>query len=69
MKYKFKTLENRLGEKRTIEKFLWFPKILNRELRWLEKAKIIQMICQVDDGGSMEWGCYKYKWIDIEWTE
>lgn len=31
-----------IGNKRIIEKFLWFPKKINLEIRWLERAKIEQ---------------------------
>ena len=31
-----------LGERRTVRKFLWFPKRLHRETRWLEFAWIEQ---------------------------
>jgi inner membrane protein involved in colicin E2 resistance len=37
-----------IGEKRTVEKFLWLPKTLKihgtmeREFRWLERVKIVQ---------------------------
>jgi hypothetical protein len=30
------------GDERTIEKFLWFPKRILNEWRWLERAWIVQ---------------------------
>lgn len=31
------------GDERIVEKFLWFPAIIDHELRWLETAKIKQI--------------------------
>ncbi len=31
------------GIKRTVKKFLWFPKFINDEIRWLEFAVWIQV--------------------------
>lgn len=31
-----------LGEKRIIKKFLWLPVCIGDEVRWLEKAEILQ---------------------------
>jgi len=67
MRWKKDPLENREFDKRIIEKFLWFPKCLNGEWRWLEKALINQEVLKVDVGGTMEWGKYKHKWIDRKW--
>lgn len=62
-------LKQSVGRTRVVEKFLFFPKLLDNEIRWLERSKILQMVLAHDVGGSMEWGKYKYKWVDIEWTE
>ncbi|MFQ1027661.1 hypothetical protein JDW21_19230 [Bacillus subtilis] len=40
---------------------------LNKEVRWLERVKIKQKVKKVDVGGSMEWGNFKKKWVDIDW--
>ena len=55
------------GEQRTVRRFLWFPKCLNREWRWLEFADIRQKVVKFDVGGSMQWGYYKNAWHDIAW--
>ena len=31
-------------KKRMIRKFLWFPKKIDKETRWLEKATILQLL-------------------------
>jgi hypothetical protein len=70
MKWKLKPkndLESRLGEFRIVERFLWYPMLLEREWRWLERTKIIQTVVRMDVGGSMEWGNYKYGWVSVAW--
>lgn len=66
---KLDTLEDRLGETRIVTKTIIFPKTLKGVRKWGGKAKIIQMVCKRDVGGSMEWGKYSYKWHDIEWVD
>jgi len=58
-----------LDQERKVRKFLWFPKRLDNEWRWLETAIVKQKVMAIDVGGSMEWGRYKNKWIDIEWVD
>lgn len=41
MRYKFKPSPKR-GDTRIITKFLWFPTIIDEELRWMERVKILQ---------------------------
>lgn len=38
-------------ETREATKFLWFPKEINREIRWLEKATYKQVYC----GAAIGW--------------
>ena len=53
----------KIGEKKTITKFLWFPVIINYidhyEIRWLEKATIEYKFQRLD------W--IPYRFIDKEW--
>lgn len=58
MKYKFKSYD--LGDERIIIRFLWFPKIINNELRWLEMATFKQKYQQ---GGLLE----PLFWCDTSW--
>jgi hypothetical protein len=51
-----------LGDIRVKNKFLLFPKNINGEVRWLEKAKYSQKYETVYSSGN-KW----YQWIDIEW--
>jgi hypothetical protein len=46
------------GTTRSIRKFLWFPKCLQDEWRWLESANIIQRYVE---------GMHCAKWVDIKW--
>ena len=52
-KDKSKTPEN--GTLRIKRKFLFFPKIINGEFRWLEKAMWSEL--------------YQYKWYTIKWID
>lgn len=58
-----------VGQTRVINRFLLFPLKLNGQVRWLERAKIKQIVVDMDVGGSMEWGNYKKVWRDYEWKE
>ena len=46
MKFKLERplTKNDYGNTRTIAKFLWFPKKINYEIRWLESALIEQVV-------------------------
>lgn len=59
-------LKKRAGEIRIKRKFLFFPRTFNGKFtRWLEFADIKEQITKVDVGGSMEWGNYAWRWIEI----
>jgi len=63
-------LKDRLGDTRTVQKFLWYPRQYGEsKWRWLETANIVEKICEVDIGGPMEWGFFKYEWRGIAFTE
>lgn len=49
------------GQKRTIEKFLWWPKTINYEVRWLERATILQHAMRMPNGDL--------EWVDHRFTE
>ena len=67
MKWLYDKLIAKVGVERIITKFLLFPKKLDNEWRWLEKASIRQKVMKMDVGGSMQWGKYKHQWRDIRW--
>lgn len=50
------------GEERVVTKFLWLPKNLNQEMRWLEKAKWRQRAFHFTNGYG-----YFYEWRDVSW--
>jgi len=62
-----------IGEKRTIQKFLWWPICLDGEWRWLERASIEQEYEKVaklwtDEigGGIIE---EKDEWVNKHWRD
>lgn len=61
-----KILNKKLGDKKVKVKFLFFPKIIGRELRWLEFVKIEytyqEYMVSYDMGGVTEIG-----WIVTAW--
>lgn len=52
----------KVGDVRIRERFLWFPKRIGNEVRWLEKAKYSEQLfsCWTD----LEW--VAKQWIDIK---
>ncbi len=77
MKYRFKKIkviaENTVRVK---EKFLILPLIIDNELRWLEKVKIIQVYtkktklheCDPNDIGAGTYDIF-YKWVNTAWYD
>lgn len=67
MRYKHKTSQKwALGAKRTRSGFLFFPKTIENETRWLERAVWEQLAVHkhVQSNGST----YHYgRWIDVGW--
>lgn len=54
---------------KVVGKFLFLPKVLNKELRWLEKTEYIQFVdCKAHyyEGGSIG---YSYNWKDLCWCD
>jgi hypothetical protein len=44
------------GETRTVTKFLWFPKEIHKEGRWLEKASWVEKFhTQINDWNPVKW--------------
>lgn len=48
------------GEYRILDKFLWWPRCIENEYRWLEQASIHQRMFSVEKTG---W------WEDIAWID
>lgn len=67
----------KIGERRTIEKFLFFPTRIGNDLRWLEKAKILQetyfcsflMVRSVGDIPVINNPTTSFRWANIEWVD
>jgi len=52
------------GTERILERFLWFPKRINEECRWLEKAKWVESSQRMwDITCGHEW----IEWRVIKW--
>ena len=60
-----------VGDTRIITKFLFFPKCINDEYRWLEFANIKQVLEKQTNWEYFEIvGYYEYEeyvWVDKEW--
>jgi hypothetical protein len=64
MKWKSRLfLQDRVGETRSVEKFLWLPRLQDGHWHWLETVTAHQQILRCDVGGSGEWGKYGYYWV------
>lgn len=57
---KWRTKKSKFGNERIREKFLWLPKSIDNEVRWLEKAKFKEVYKRQDIG---------YGWVGIAWLE
>jgi hypothetical protein len=40
-----------------------------RQWRWLEKTTFVERVIEVDIGGSMQYGNYKYVWKPFYWMD
>lgn len=74
-KYKFKDndiLKYQVGNVRTIKKFLWLPKILDEELRWLEWVNIKQTFSEIEidsDPRTPYYERFDYAWTNVSWVD
>lgn len=53
------------GEIRIVSKFLWFKKVIGKEIRWFEHVRIKQKFMGY-------YTCYVFlleNWVDIEWVD
>ena len=74
-KYQFddnNILKYKVGNTRVIKKFLWFPKLLDEELRWLEWANIKQTFSEIEIDNDLSlpyYERYDYVWTDVSWAD
>ena len=62
-----KIVDNRKeGQERIISKYLYFPKRIGDESRWLEKCRIKQTLHYMFD---VTCGATWWEWRDSEWVE
>ncbi|UGO50943.1 hypothetical protein PQE70_gp090 [Bacillus phage vB_BanS_Nate] len=69
MRYKFGKPQPKVGNTRIYGKFLLFPKIINKELRWLEYAYYQQEAISIDVGGTMQYGETRVIWVTRKWVD
>ena len=68
MRFMVKDHERMLGQIRFKVKFLWFPKEIEGEVRWLERAMYSQEYKKIlvhHHGYS----CDEYHWVDRQWED
>ena len=62
----------KVGDSRIIRRFLFFPKTIGAEKRWLERTDIMQEYKEIYREIQDEYGCFhvypypNYKWVDIK---
>lgn len=57
------------GDTRTVSRFLWFPKCIDREIRWLEWATIQQTVMvRTSLAPNSPIGCTYLAWVDSCWV-
>ena len=69
MRFKVKERKDiKIGEERIITKILFIPVKINGEIRWLERANILQRVCSWTDAN--EGGYYNvYGWKNIKFVD
>lgn len=66
MKIKVNIDRPKVGDKRIVNRFLLFPKVVGDNLVWLETIKVKQVAEKWVDMSS---GSYGVRWVDIEVVE
>ena len=62
--------ENHIGDKRVTVKFLFFPRSIQGQTRWLETAQIDQEFQRRERfSPGLERYVNVYKWYDISWND
>jgi hypothetical protein len=63
-------LKDQLGGRRVRRRFLWWPLQFGYgATRWLEWVDVVEEVCEIDVGGSMEWGEYAYEWRAVGFAD
>ena len=57
----------RVGTRRTTRVFLYFPRTVGNETRWMEEASILQE-CQLGPDPFVQ-GLDSLRWVDLAWAE
>ena len=62
---KWKTKLYASGDERVVTKFLFLPKRIGEDVRWLERVKIRQQSYK----GLGDWGLPQLEWEDLEFVD
>lgn len=73
---RFKHKKEKLGTERTVKKFLWFPKYIDGEYRWLEFAEWVE-VCAFNYHRFIPPGYHpipntltlNYRWDTVKWVK
>lgn len=58
---------SRIGTRRTVREFLYLPRSITGETRWLEEASILQE-CSLETAPWIP-GSKVLKWYDVAWAD
>ena len=62
--------EAKLGDERTVRRFLWWSLTLEGETRWLERASIRQVYQKTKYWySSLQMSFYRDEWVDVGWAD
>lgn len=64
---RWKLTSARKGDERTVTRFLWLPKKIGREIRWLEKATWVERY--VSFGQDDVAGVDVLGWLEMHWED
>ncbi len=56
------------GDTRVVKKFLWLPRTINGETRWLEWGRVGQELKKVMRADFYAL-YYAHEWVDVRWVD
>jgi len=68
MRWKDKPNASQEGQERVVTKFLFLPLRDKEQVRWLERADILERVIKQDVGGSYQWGKYRWNWVKVSFA-
>ena len=68
MRYKFKNnITLKEGDEREVNRFLFLPKIINEELRWMERTSWIEVLTKYSTLDQFGFKDFYYRWVPKIW--